>query len=264
MARRNGFFMSCLAFIGVAAIAFVAYMYALRRTDEQGGKDNVSTDTWLTVIETDVEYRNESKTVDMLKGVVKTNEQVEKIYVNVNGLGVQYLEFTPSLTQTENSTYISHTITPKDGLCVAGVTATQTVTVDLYVEYGGRSFKVDTQKVALVSSEFKVISAEIEYAENSSTVDLNKGVIKANAQIDKVFVNINGVGVEDLTFTGAMVATENGAYYEYEITAESGLCATAFGADGDVNVMVYVESGGRTYKIDEQTVAVKSCWTKNY
>lgn len=255
--RKGGFFAGLMVVVLIVACAFFGYKYYQYKNVDEQGNHGASNDTWLTVIETNVEYRQGSTTIDMLKGVIKTNEQVEKIYVNINGIGTQYLEFTPSLIQTTNSAYVANNITPLDGLCSVGVAETQTVTVDLYVEYGGRSFKVDTQKVEVVSSTFKVLRAEIEYSQGSTSIDLKGGVIKANAQVDKIFVNINGVGTQYLEFAST-------GEYEYTIEAVDDICATVFDSDTTIIVDLYVEHGGRCYKVETQEVSVRSCWTKNY
>lgn len=264
MARRKGKgFLCFLLIILIAVCAFIGYTHFNKNDKTQGNKDGISKDTWLTVIETNVTYRQESTTVDLLKGVIKTNEQVDKIFVNINGLGVQYLEFTPSLIQTTSSTYIAHNITPIDALCSVGVVETQTVTVDLYVEYDGRSFKVDTQKVAVISSAFKVMEANIEYEKDSLAVSLSGGTIQTNAKVDKIIVNINGVGVQEVSFMES-APTDGQAYFEYTLSPIANVCNTLYADATTKTVDIYVESNGRNYKVDTQEVFVRSCWTPNY
>lgn len=265
MARRKGRFFVWLIVIVVLAVgAYFGYNYIKDRREKEPSNAGISTDTWLTIIETKFEFRQESTTIDLLKGTIKTNEQVDKVFVNINGIGTQYLDFTPSLIQTTNSTYIAHAIEPIDAICSVGVVQSQTVTVDIYVEYGGRSFKVDTQKVAVVSSEFGLIGADVEYKQGSTSICLKNGVVKTNKQVDKIFVNINGVGVEELEFTSKAVTTEDGTYYEHTITERNGICSTCFGDDATVTADLYVEYAGRSYKVDTQEVSVLSGWTKNY
>lgn len=155
MARRKGKVIVCLlVLVLIGVCVFIGYVHIKNKAEEreQGNEAGINTDSWLTIIETSVEYRQESMSIDLLKGVIKTNEQVEKIFVNINGIGVQYLEFTSSLIQTKDSAYIAHNVTPADDICATTFARDATVTVDLYVEYGGRSYKVDTQKVAVKSS----------------------------------------------------------------------------------------------------------------
>ena len=263
MARRKSrFFLGLIVIAIISIFAYFAVGYFLNEKEED---KSASSDSWLTVIETDVKYRQQSKTVDMLKGVIKANEQVDKIFVNINGLGVQYLEFTPSLIQTTTSTYIAHNIAPIDELCSVGVVESQTVTVDLYVEYQGRSFKVDTQKVAIESSELKVLKTNISYKEGAMSVSMNNGFVETNVQIDKIFVNINGVGTQYVTFTSYEHTTESGQlYYLNEIKEVDDICATVFGSDSTVTVDLYIEYNGRAYKVDTQEVEVKCAWTPFY
>lgn len=258
--RKRRFFIWFIVMLVLGVCAYFGITYAKYKREAEEQKQEAS-DSWLTVIETDIKYRQQSKTVDMLKCVVKTNEQVDKMFVNINGLGVQYLDFTPSLIQTTNRTYIAHYVDPIDELCSVGVVESQTVTVDLYVEYDGRSRKIDTQKVAVVGSELKVTKAEIEYAQGEMSVSLNGGTIETNAKLDNIFVNIHGIGVEDMKFTETVSAD---GVYEYTLEKRHGICATAFGDDGTVMVDLYVEYGGRCYKVDTQEVEVKSAWTPFY
>ena len=103
----------------------------------------------LDVYDAEVQFAQDSMTLDLLKGTIKTNQQVDKIFINVNGYGTEYVDFNADLIRTEDSSYIAHAIRPKKSLLSAVFNSDVTLTVDVYVEYAGRSVKVNTQKVAV-------------------------------------------------------------------------------------------------------------------
>lgn len=105
----------------------------------------------LDIYETKVEFQQGAMCLNLVKGTIKTNQQVDKIFVNANGIGTQYVDFNASLVRTEDSSYIAHAIEPVDCLCATIFGSDATITVDVYVEYAGRSYKVDTQKVSVKS-----------------------------------------------------------------------------------------------------------------
>lgn len=105
----------------------------------------------LDIYETKVEFQPDAMCLNLVKGTIKTNQQVDKIFINANGIGTQYVDFNASLIRTEDSSYIAHAIEPVDCLCATMFASDATITVDVYVEYAGRSYKVDTQKVSVKS-----------------------------------------------------------------------------------------------------------------
>lgn len=106
-----------------------------------------------------------------------------------------------------------------------------------------------------------VLSAEIEWAQDSMSIDLLSGDIKLASKVDKIFVNIAGVGVQDLKYTQILVGTANYEYATYTLPEQKTLCATCFATDMEVKVDVYAQIGDFVYLVDSQTVAVESCWT---
>ena len=109
-----------------------------------------------------------------------------------------------------------------------------------------------------------VICFDVQFAENSCTVDLLKGEIKASEQADKIFVNINGVGTQYIEFTAHTITTTNGEYVIHELQETKSLCSTGFASATELDVDIYVEYGGCSHKVATQKVKVSSAWTKNY
>lgn len=115
--------------------------------DQNGGESYVL----IEIYDANLEWQEKSMTIDLIKGSIKTNQQVDKIFVNVNGIGTQYLDFTPTLIRTDSSSYIAHAIPPTNDILMTAFASDTLITIDVYVEYAGRSYKVDTQKVQMIS-----------------------------------------------------------------------------------------------------------------
>lgn len=109
-----------------------------------------------------------------------------------------------------------------------------------------------------------VYSAEMDFAEGRMSIDLIEGVIKTNEQVDKIFVNINGIGTQYIDFDANLIRTDEGQYIAHYMSGVKNICATAFASDGIVTVDTYIEYAGRSYKVDTQKLSVKSAWTNNY
>lgn len=145
---------SLLTIIAIVALCIfcVPLFVKLIDTKKQGSEEQEQTYVILDVYEAEAKFKEESMTIDLLSGCVKSNQQVDKIFINVNGCGTEYLDFKASLITTEdNKQYIAHALTPRNSLLSAAFASNRTLTIDLYVEYGGRSYKVDTQKLAVKS-----------------------------------------------------------------------------------------------------------------
>lgn len=107
-----------------------------------------------------------------------------------------------------------------------------------------------------------VISSKIEWAQDRYTLTLLSGEVVTSCEVDSIFVNANGVGVQELEYTKEQI----NCAYVYTLKPTSDICGTAFGSDTTVtaDVYVYVKSKGRSYKADTQEVAIKSQWTGTY
>ena len=106
-----------------------------------------------------------------------------------------------------------------------------------------------------------VLSAEIEWAQDSMSIDLLSGDIKLASKVDKIFVNVADVGVQELKYTQVLVGTANYDYATYTLEEQKGLLNTCFGSVDELKIDVYVQKDGFVYLVDTQTVRVKSCWT---
>lgn len=145
--RKKSKFWLWLILVAVLAVICAFLTAYFHRKD----KDKTNEPTEFIVLETVIEWEDEAMTIDLLSGTIKTTDQVDKVFVNVNGHGSQYLEFTTEKIETDESVYFLHTLSPQDCLLSTVFGSDTTITIDVYVEYGGRSYKVDVQNVAVSS-----------------------------------------------------------------------------------------------------------------
>lgn len=143
--RKKSKFWIWLIVVAVLAVVCAFLTAYFHRKD----KDKADEPAEFTVLETVIEWEDEAMTIDLLSGTIKTNKQADKIFVNVNGHGSQYLEFTSDRIKTDESIYFLHTISPQDCLLSTVFANDTTITIDVYVEYGGRSYKADVQNLAV-------------------------------------------------------------------------------------------------------------------
>lgn len=112
----------------------------------------MSTDSYLVVVETNIEFAEGSYSLDLENGYIKTNVEVDKVFINAMGVGIADLTFTTSVMQVGNSTYVLHKLSPQRSLCSTVFANDSTVLVDVYVEYDGRTYRVDRQTVEIESA----------------------------------------------------------------------------------------------------------------
>ena len=112
--------------------------------------------------------------------------------------------------------------------------------------------------------EVRILEDKIEWAQDEEDLHLLGGTIRTNVEIEKIFVNVEDIGVQDLTYTVSIVETANAMYATYTLKDTCCICATVWGSDTTVRASIYVQLNGRVYLVDTQTVAVSSCWTPVY
>ena len=125
----------------------------------------------------------------------------------------------------------------------------------------GRKDKSKTESVVITDVQLTVVDHDIEFAQNSMYIKLLSGEIKTNEKITNVFVNVNGVGVQNLSYT--QESDEDG-YCIITLAPATGILGTVFDEATTLTCDVYVEYGGRSFKVVSKKVYVKSCWTPAY
>ena len=89
MARRNNFLVTLLAVVGVATLAFIGYTYGSQKFNENDGKQEETeeieeTVKSITIYGASIEYAQESATIDLTRGVIKTSAPLDKIIINIS------------------------------------------------------------------------------------------------------------------------------------------------------------------------------------
>lgn len=112
-------------------------------------KDKEETPEYVTVIESDFEWEQDASTLNLLDGTIKASAELDRIYLNVAGVGVVDLEYTASVIHTQTRTYVAHLLTPKDNFFDITFEKDLELTADIYIEYNGKALKVDTQTVQI-------------------------------------------------------------------------------------------------------------------
>lgn len=125
----------------------------------------------------------------------------------------------------------------------------------------GRKGKNETENVVITDVQLNIVDYDIEFAQNKMDIRLLSGKIKTNEKITNVFINVNGVGVQNLKYT--QEADEDG-YYLITLTSATGLLGTVFDEATTLTCDIYVEYGGRSFKVVSKKVDVKSCWVGPY
>lgn len=123
---------SLLTIIAIVALCIfcVPLFVKLIDTKKQGSEEQEQTYVILDVYEAEAKFKEESMTIDLLSGCVKSNQQVDKIFINVNGYGTEYLDFKASLITTEDDKqYIAHALTPRNSLLSAAFASNRTLTI---------------------------------------------------------------------------------------------------------------------------------------
>lgn len=150
MKRKNRIWLVVVLLL--MAVLFIAPITSSLFRKDKEEEDVQETDSWLTVISVDIQWEQEAHNINLKKGTIKANEEVDNVFVNINGVGVQDLEYTGSLVKTTTEMYYAHALTPINSICAVAFGETTTVEIDVYVEYNGRSYKVDSQKLTVKSA----------------------------------------------------------------------------------------------------------------
>ena len=126
-------------------------LYAPKLGPNKDDDSESSSHIVLTIDYVNIAWGEDTTFLSLESGIIKTNEQVDRIFANVNGYGVCDLPFTASAISTEDEHCIAHYLKPNDCCLSVAFFDDVIVTVDVYVEYANRTYKVDTQDVAIDS-----------------------------------------------------------------------------------------------------------------
>ena len=113
----------------------------------------------------------------------------------------------------------------------------------------------------ITDTELNIVNYDIQFEQNAMQINLLFGAIKTNAKVDNVFINVNGYGVQNLTFKQE---TLSGNFYLITIDKTSGILNTCFASDAKITADIYVEYADRSFKVVSKNIDVKSCWIGPY
>ena len=135
-----------------------------------------------------------------------------------------------------------------------------TALLPIFINLGSRKDK-EKDNVVITDTDLSIVDYDIEFAQNTYSIELLNGNIKTTVRVDNVFINVNGVGVCDLSYSQS--ATVDG-YYLVIIKPINSILNTCFDDDTRIVADIYVEYANRSHKVCSKDIDVKSCWTPFY
>lgn len=119
--------------------------------------------------------------------------------------------------------------------------------------------------VVKVDTKFECVECDISWADYTTGINLLSGSIVTNVEADRIFVNVNGYGSQDLEFDSyAVRLTDNSVGVGYTLSPKNRLLSTAFDDDVTVKIDIYMVYNDISYKVNSQNVRCKSCWIGPY
>lgn len=125
----------------------------------------------------------------------------------------------------------------------------------------GKKNENKTDNVVITDVGLDIVDYNIEFKQNSMTINLLSGKITTNERVSNVFINVNGLGCQDLSYS--QVINTDG-YYDITIKPTSGILSCAFDSNTKITADIYVEYANRSHKVVSKDIDVRSCWTDFY
>lgn len=130
----------------------------------------------------------------------------------------------------------------------------------IFISFGKKT-ENKKENVVITDTELNIVNYDIQFEQNAYSINLLFGSIKTNAEIDNVYINVNGYGVQDLIFSQESLS--NG-FYLVTIAESEGILNTCFASDVKLTADIYVEYADRSHKVVSKNIDVKSCWIGPY
>lgn len=119
--------------------------------------------------------------------------------------------------------------------------------------------------VVKIDTKLEILESNIKYADNSYCINLTSGTIITNVPVSRIFINVNGVGTQDLAYEEKEVKYTSGAnVMSYTLNPVKSVCSAAFDDDATIKADIYVVYNDISYKANTSYVKVKSCWIGPY
>jgi len=103
------------------------------------------------------------------------------------------------------------------------------------------------------SKEFKIVSGNFDFAENSQTLDLVSGIIVVNNSIKNVYVGVENYSFQYLEFSQEK---NNGENYVVNVQPFTDILNTIVSEDTNFEVKIYVEYNNMSYFVGTYNVTV--------
>ena len=111
----------------------------------------IQTENDVQVLDYDLDFANNTYSIRLNSGYVKTNVPIDKIFVNVKDYGVDDISFTSQVVNAGDESYILNSCNYAANLLNCCFDGDATLTVDVYVQLNGRCYKFDTRMINVKS-----------------------------------------------------------------------------------------------------------------
>ena len=111
----------------------------------------IQTENEVQVLEYELDFKNNTYSICLNSGYVKTNLPIDKIFINVKDYGVDYISFTSQVVNAGDNSYILNTCNYSTNLLNCAFGEDTTITLDVYVQLNGRCYKFDTRMLDVKS-----------------------------------------------------------------------------------------------------------------
>ena len=127
------------------ASVLLSMFISLGRNKKINKTDNVViTNTELNIVDYNIEFQQNASSINLLSSEIKTNVEIDNVFINVSRVGCQDLSYTQEVT--DDGFYLIN-INPSSCILGACFDSDTKLTADIYVEYANRSFKVVSRDI---------------------------------------------------------------------------------------------------------------------
>lgn len=146
MAKKKSNFLGILVFM-LLLLALFPLIMNLTKKDEESGTVIEGTNT-ITCYSCDVKWQENMDLLNLESGEFVLDVLATRIFVNVEGVGVGDLEFEVEeiLMPNDKSTFF-YSLSPQTNVIKTFFCGGEYVNVNLYAEYDGINYLIDSQKV---------------------------------------------------------------------------------------------------------------------
>lgn len=149
MIKKNKNKLIICIIVGFLVISTLLPIFISFGKKTENKKENVViTDTELNIVNYDIQFEQNAMFINLLFGSIKTNAKIDNVFINVNGYGVQDLDFTQ---ESLSGDFYLITIKKTSGILNTVFDNDVKLTADIYVEYADRSHKVVSKKIDVKS-----------------------------------------------------------------------------------------------------------------